>query len=463
MASTGGGVGSLPLSLELVAGDIGGPGSVDGTGADARFRHPRGVAVDSAGNLYVADTSNSTIRKSTPAGVVTTLVGTAARDGSADGTGTAARLSLPSGVAVDSTGNVYVADDCGIRKVTSDGAVTTLAGAPRDCGSADGTGAAASFEGLHGVAADGAGNVYVADSFNSTLRKVTPAGVVTTLAGTAGIADNVDGTGAAARFVQPEGVAVDGAGSVYVADEKSSILRKVTPAGVVTTLAGTPPKLGSADGIGGTARFNGPVGVAADAAGNLYVADSSNNTIRKVTPAGVVTTLAGTAGTDGSADGTGAAARFSDPFDVAVDRTGNVYVVDSGNSTIRKITPDGVVTTLAGMAGMQGSADGTGSAARFIFPSCVTVDSLGNVYVGDGNNTIRKITAAGVVTTLAGTADMAGSADDELDALKRRARPRRAPPPAGKKPAATTLDDELAALKQKMASAPPSASPKKKP
>ena len=152
---------------------------------------------------------------------------------------------------------------------------------------------------------------------------------------------------------------------------------------MVTTLAGLAGSSGSANGTGSAARFYYPFGVAVDSAGNVYVADTGNNTIRKVTPAGVVTTLAGLAGSSGSADGTGSAARFNYPSGVAVDSAGNVYVADTGNNTIRKVTPAGVVTTLAGLAGSPGSADGTGSAARFYYPHGVAVDSAGNVYVAD--------------------------------------------------------------------------------
>src|SRR5438093_609526 len=171
-----------------------------------------------------------------------------------------------------------------------------------------------------------------------------------------------------------------------------------------TTLAGQ-ASIGSADGTGSAARFNGPYGVATDSSGNVYVADTGNCTIRKITPAGVVTTLAGLAGFTGSADGTGSAARFNGPSSVATDSSDNVYVADTFNHTIRKITPAGVVTTLAGLAGSFGSADGTGSAARFYYPGGVATDSSGNVYVADTFHiTIRKVTPAGVVTTLAGVA-----------------------------------------------------------
>ena len=178
-------------------------------------------------------------------------------------------------------------------------------------------------------------------------------------------------------------MAVDGSGNVYVADSGNYTIRKITPAGVVSTLAGLAGSSGSADGTGSAARFYYPTGVAVDGSGNVYVADTGNYTIRKITPAGVVSTLAGLAGSTGSADGTGSAARFYYPYGVAVDGSGNVYVADTGNYTIRKITPAGVVSTLAGTAGSSGSADGTGSAARFNYPTGVAVDGSGNVYVAD--------------------------------------------------------------------------------
>jgi hypothetical protein len=233
---------------------------------------------------------------------------------------------------------------------------------PGNSGSGDGTGSAARFYNPWGVAVNSAGNVYVADAYNHTIRKVTPGGVVTTLAGLAGSSGSVGGTGSAARFYYPYGAAVDSAGNVYVADTGNCTIRKVTPGGMVVTLAGLAGSSGSADGTGSTARFSAPYGVAVDSAGNGYVADTL---IRKVTPSGVVTTLAGAAGGSGSANGTGSAARFNKPCAAAVDGAGNVYVADMCNDTIRKVTPGGVVTTLAGLAGSDGSADGTGSAACF--------------------------------------------------------------------------------------------------
>jgi sugar lactone lactonase YvrE len=324
-----------PYTFSTLAGMAGSSGSTNGTGSVARFVSPVSVTVDAATNVYVADNGNNTIRKVTSAAVVTTLAGLPGSFGSANGTGSTARFNLPSGVAVDSAGNVYVADtgNSTIRKVTSAGKVTTLAGAAGKTGSKNGTGSAARFLYPSGVAVDSAGNIYVADTGNNTIRKVTPTGAVTTLAGLAGSAGYVNTNGSAARFSAPFGVAVDHAGNVYVADTRNNAIRKVTAAGAVTTLAGG--TFGSKDGTGTAAQFNAPSSVAVDAATNVYVADYGNNTIRKVTPAGVVTTLAGISAVSGTNNGTGSGALFDLPSGVAVTAGGNVYVADTGNSTIR--------------------------------------------------------------------------------------------------------------------------------
>ena len=279
--------------------------------------------------------------------------------------------------------------------------MSTLAGLAGNPGYADGTGSAARFAGPSGVAVDSAGNIYVADHDTHTIRKITPSGVVSTFAGLAGNSGSADGTGNTARFYDPSGIGIDTAGNVYVADTSNHTIRKITAAGVVSTLAGLAGTTGSADGTGSAARFYEPYGVAVDSAGNVYVADYSNNTIRKISSTGVVSTLAGVAGSFGSADGTGTNARLFDPLGVAVDSAGNVYVADTFNNTIRKITPSGVVSTLAGLARTEGSADGTGNAARFSYPSGVAVDDAGNVYVSDReNNTIRVgVPAPPVITS----------------------------------------------------------------
>jgi sugar lactone lactonase YvrE len=317
----------------------------------------------------------------------TTLAGDSGVRGSEDGSGTGAQFNGPGAVAVDGDRNLYVADsgNATIRKITPNGVVTTLAGTPSNGGYADGTGAAAQFGSPNGIAVDGSGNVYVADSYNDAIRKITPGGVVTTFAGIPGrTGGSADGAAAAATFNYPSGVAVDGNGNVYVADSDNGTIRKITPAGVVTTLAGMAGGVGgSADGTAAAARFNFPAGVAVDAGGNVYVADAGNDVIRVITPGGMVTTLAGAAGNPGSADGTGIGAQFNNPTGVAVDGSGNVYVADSGNSAVRMIAQGGIVTTLAGLPGIMGNADGIGPAARFESPGGVAVDGSGGVYIAD--------------------------------------------------------------------------------
>ncbi len=363
-------------------------------GTSGVFYGPRGVAVDGAGNLFVADTGNGRIRQLTDVAgtwLAWTLAGQAHPQGAGDDTGGVTPLNAAMGVAVDNAGNVFVADygNCTIWKVTAGGSVTSFAGVARSAGDTDGVGSAARFRAPAGLALDRAGNLYVADSGNATVRKITPAGGVTTLAGLAGNPGYADGTGRAARFVRPMGIAVDGTGNLYVADQGSDTVRKLSPDGVVTTVAGQPNTPGRLDGLGGAAQFNGPELLATDAAGNLYVADTGNATIRKVTPLGAVTTLAGRAGVQGDADGLRGAATFTSPWAVAVDGAGNLYVADSGNATIREVSAHGVVTTLAGSATNHGSIDGTGNAARFQLPWGVAVDPAGTLYVTD-RNTLRK-------------------------------------------------------------------------
>jgi sugar lactone lactonase YvrE len=391
------------------------PGVVTTLGSDGKwastytsphyFDWPEGVAVDASGNLYVAETFDGLITEITPAGVISTLAGGgswASPDG--NGTGTAANFIWPGGITADASGILYVADLNTIRKIIpSTAAVSTLAGTNGTYGSTDGTGSAALFGQPEGITVDADGNIYVADMGTNTIRKITPEDVVTTLAGTAGTSGHSDGTGSAASFDLPQGITVDTGGNLFVTDYFNDTIREITPEGVVTTLAGTAGTSGSTDSTGTAARFNSPMGIAVDAGDNVYVADMNNNTIRKITSEGVVTTLAGTAGKQGHSDGTGAAASFVDPEGIAVDTSGNVYVADTFNDTIRKITPGGVVTTLAGTAGTTGSADGAGTAASFYEPEGIAVDASGNIYVADnGNSLIRKITPAGVVTTIIG-------------------------------------------------------------
>lgn len=288
--------------------------------------------------------------------------------------------------------------------------VTTLAGGGSAgatvSGSMNGTGVAAEFNSPEGVAVDGSGNVYVGDSGNNLIRIISAGGVVTTLAGggsSGGTASgNTNATGTSATFDQPRGLAVDSSGNVYAADAENYLIRKVTSGGVVSTLAGDPiyGEPGDVDGAGVTAEFNDPTAVAVDSSGVVYVADTGNGLIRKISTSDVVSTFAGggLSNTSGYnyANGAGTRANFYNPFGIAVDSSGNLYVADTSNNIIRKIDTSGNVTTLAGGGSTGGTTSGyvnaNGMSAEFNNPLGVTVDSSGNVYVADtSNNVIRKI------------------------------------------------------------------------
>lgn len=324
---------------------------------------------------------------------VTTLAGTAGASGSADGIGAVARFNLPQSVATDGT-NLYLTDESNhtIRQIViATGVVTTLAGTAGVSGSNDGIGSAALFTNPEGITTDGT-NLYVTDTDNHTIRQIVIAtGVVTTLAGTTGVSGSLDGTGAAARFNFPLGITTDGT-NLYVVDIGNNTIRQIVIATrAVTTLAGTAGTSGSADGTGTVARFFSPVGITTNGA-NLYVTDSANNTIRQIVIAtGVVTTLAGTVGTTGSTDGTGTAAQFDNPEGITTDGA-NLYVADKNNHTIRQIViATGVVTTPAGTVNTPGSTDGIGAAARFNSPRGLTTDGQRLFIVDINNHTLRAM------------------------------------------------------------------------
>jgi len=436
--------------VSTIAGSALTPGTADGAGITARFNRPLGLAVDGAGNVYVADTSNHTIRKISASGDVTTLAGVAGTLGAADGAGAVARFYFPTSIELAPDGKLYVTDFGNklIRTVTVNGVVATVAGDPRG-GEADGRGRSALFRTPYDIAVAADGAVYVADSVNYTIRKLT-GDVVTTLAGAASIrAGNIDGPAPVARLTYPYAVAAGLDGTLFITGGGlGTPVRKISPSGVVTTIAGHYDERGSADGPGAAARFNAASALALGPNGVLYVADTENHTVRAVTPDGVVSTVAGAAGQKGFANGPAADARFDEPAGVAVDAVGNVFVSDRRNQVIRKIAPNGTVSTFAGgvfngpsglafdssgylyvadqwaaavfvvaptgsvntlAGGTHGFADGVGAAARFSNPTALALDSTNNVYVADmGNGRIRKITPAGVVTTIAGEGYQAG-------------------------------------------------------
>jgi sugar lactone lactonase YvrE len=403
-------------TVSTFVGRSGIAGSADGTGTAATFNNPTGVSRGDNGNLYVADTGNHTIRKITPAGVVTTLAGTAGEFGAIDGTGAAARFNSPSGLIADSEGNLLIADtgnSCIRLFTSSNGAVVTRIGRPGADGSTDGLFSSARFLRPAGLAIARDGSVLIADTGNSSLRRDSAAGEVSTLAGPAGgNFGRTDGTGESARFSFPQGLAITTVGDMVVADSASGTLRRVSAAGAVQTVAGG-STLGYADGGPGVNLLNYPTGIALTSDGYAFFSERLVHTVRIRDTEGTVFTVAGTNTLTGSTDATGAAARFNGPADIALSSTGILFVADSANHVIRRIDPaTRIVTTFAGTAGSAGSADGTGSAARFNSPRGLCFDSTGNLYVSDaGNHTIRRITPGGVVITYAGSAKDAGAID----------------------------------------------------
>ncbi|MBV8500506.1 MAG: hypothetical protein JO006_02165 [Paucibacter sp.] len=556
---------TVTSNVQILGGTPGGVGYADGNGAQARFNWPAAIMPDQSGNLLVADSANNVLRKVSATGTVSTYAGQVDQPTPADGNLNSARFNFPVALARDGAGNTYVAESWGIRKITPDGSVSTLAGVRFTAGSADGPGANALFSQITGMAVDSAGNLIVIDGGNNqTIRRVTPDGQVSTLAGTAGKTGHVDGQGAAASFKGLSAIVIDPADNLYVTDSNS--IRKVTTAGVVSLYAGSPDTAGLSNGNYLSSLFNNPRGLALDVAGNLYVGDytavrvlgvnglvstlagtdnwiaglehdgvggaaviqgllaltmlptgdlafteaggavrrvsmtgqvttlagvngqgsgdvdgplagssspatfgTTNSvavdaagqtyvstiygvrkidalgnvtTIRlpsssflcgyqttlatdrlgnlyisayncdqifKLTPAGDLVTLAGAYTVTGSADGQGPQARFFLPKGIAVDDSGNVFVADSANGTVRRIDPSGNVTTFAGQAGSLSVQDGQGSAARFVSPSGMTIDAQNNLYVTDSaSHVIRKITPSADVTTIGGGAYVAG-------------------------------------------------------
>ncbi|HTR50248.1 MAG TPA: hypothetical protein VMJ10_06030 [Kofleriaceae bacterium] len=332
------------------------------------------------------NSSPGTTPDAAPALMVVTVAGSGGTGTSVDGVGSAASFNNAYGIAISGT-SLYVTDVDRIRQVTSESVVTTLAGG--EFGWNDGTGPSAQFDEPYGIATDAAGTGYVTDQGVDMIRMMTSSGVVTTLAGMAAMSGFLDGSGAAAQFAIPRGIAVDGTGTVYVADTGNNAIRKITPDGTVSTLAGSLEQ-GYAEGTGSAARFDQPAGVAVDGTGNVYVADTYNLRIRKITPDGVVSTLAG----DGQAmnvDGIGASAEFQLPTAIAIDPSGDKLFVVSGNQIRTVTTATGAVTTIAGTTG-AGWADGPAALAQFSSPAGLAVAANGDIFIADtANHRIRRL------------------------------------------------------------------------
>ena len=393
----------------------------NGPAVEAHLKNPRGVVVDGTGNLYIADASNHRIRQVDPSGTITTIAGTGKEGFSGDnGTATEAQLAWPYGLAVDAAGNLYVADSENnrIRRVDTTRTITTIAGTGEPGFSGDnGPAVEARLDFPRGVAVDGAGNLYVADSENNRVRRVDTTGTITTIAGKGLSAFSGDnGPAVDAHLWRPTGLAVDGASNLYIADSWNDRIRRVDPLGTITTIAGKGLAAFSGDnGPAVAAQLNLPRGLAVDSSGNLYIADSRNHRIRRVDPSGTITTIAGT-GEDGfSGDGGPAvAATLTFPQDIAVDAAGNLYVADTWNNRIRKVDPSGTITTIAGR-GVQGFSgdNGPAVAAQLYLPLGVALDPLGNLYVADTwNNRIRRVDPSGAISTIAGTGESGFSGDN---------------------------------------------------
>jgi hypothetical protein len=327
-------------------GDTGNTGST-ANATDARFNRPIGLARDAAGNMYVADSGNYTIRKISPAGNVSTLAGSAGSSGTADGTGSAARFSFLKGLSVDGAGNIYVVDGNAVRRISPTGAVTTLAGVVNAAGSANGTGAAARFSQPWGIAVDPSGVAYVADTENYVVRRVAADGTVSTYAGTPGSRGTVNGSTASATFLGPKGIARDASGNLYVTDwfgppapmtsETSTFIRRIGSDGVVSTMAG------NFGGETGPAQFRDTFAITADNAGNAYV--SAFNRVQRISAAGAVSTVAGPIIGYQSLEG------------ITIDAEGNLYVADTPSHAISRVTQAGAVTVVAGKQNEAGSTD----------------------------------------------------------------------------------------------------------
>lgn len=404
--------------ITTFAGSWYGYGGDGGPATSARLANPVGLAVDGAGNLFIADLSNHRVRKVDTAGIITTAAGTGLPGYSGDGgPATSARMEGPWGVAVGDDENLFIADHDlhRVRKVDSAGIISTVAGnGSYGYGGDGGPAISASLRNPVDVAVDGAGNLFIADLRNQRIRKVDSAGIITTMAGSGSYGHDGDGGPAtSARLAFPSGVAVDGAGNVLIADRGNSYIRKVDTAGIIHSIAGNGFAHFFGEGIPAIrALFQYPTSIAADGAGNLFIADRENRRVRKVDAAGVVSTVAGTGVNGYRGDGGPATdAWLSDNWSVAVDGAGNLFIGDG--SRVRKVDVTGTITTVAGTnVWGYGGDGGPATDARLYRVRGLAVDGAGQLYIADSENSrIRKVDAAGIITTVAGNGTPAYGGD----------------------------------------------------
>ncbi|MBD2702914.1 SMP-30/gluconolactonase/LRE family protein [Spirosoma sp. BT702] len=414
----------IPASAQLITTAVGSNSRGDGGPAtNASLAYPISVAIDTSGNQYIVDSDNNRIRKVTTSGIITTVAGTGTPGFSGDGgPATAASLDNPNSVAVDSLGNLYIADfnNHRIRKVATSGVITTVAGSGTfGFGGDGGPATSAKLWYPRGVAVDGKGNLYIADFYNYRIRKVDTLGIITTVAGngTFGFAGD-GGPATSASLSYPYGVSTDHAGNLYLADRDNQRIRKVATSGIITTVAGNGSTGFSGDGGPATAAsMSYPTDVVADSLGNLYIADPNNQRIRKVNTLGVITTVAGTGSPNFGGDGGPAtAATMAYPSGVAIDKLGNLFIADQGNNRIRKVNTSAIISTVAGNGTLGFSGDGGPAPnADLYYPIDVVVDKAGNLFIADqGNNRIRKVATSGVITTVAGNGTFGFGGDGGL-------------------------------------------------
>lgn len=365
----------------------------------------KGFALDAGGNLYIADTGQ--VRKVTPQGTTSTIAGNGQCCYTGDGVpATSTALNNPYGVTVDRNGVIYIADTFNdrVRRVGTDGIITTIAGGNGRGYSGDGgLATAAQLNWPAAIALDGSGNIYVADMMNQRVRKITADGIIRTVAGagTEGFGGD-GGPGPAAALSSPSSVALDSSGNVFIADSNNSRIRKIDPLGTISTFAGN----GNFNfaGDGGQARnavLNRPSGVVVDASGNVYVSDTRNNRVRKIAANGVITTVAGRGGAGFAGDGgPGTEALLNEPGGLALDGAGNLYVADTRNNRVRRVSPDGIITTFAGGGtSTLGAGDSGPATGVSIGVFDIAFDSKGNLYIADGLGRIRRVLPDGTITT----------------------------------------------------------------